>query len=110
MNGFLHCDIFNCSERFGLQRPPHRTARKPYVNEKCNNISLVPLLLAKVIAPNSTNLSDVIKAHRDDINKVIDAMWEDLQRCELLQFSKCIDPKNPKTRQSIDINLSLIHI
>lgn len=104
MSGFLHCDIFNCSERFGLQRPPHRTARKPYVNEKCNNISLVPLLLAKVIAPNSTNLSDVIKAHRDDINKVIDAMWEDLQRYELLQFSKCIDPKHPKTRQSIDIN------
>jgi len=102
MSGFLHCDIFNCSERFGLQRPPHRTARKPYVNEQCNNISLIPLLLAKVIDPNSTNLLDVIRTHRDDINKVIDAMWEDLQRCKLLQYSKCI--KNSSTRKSIDIN------
>ena len=63
-NTHLHCDIFNCSERFGLQRPPHRNARIPLVNDSCNNISLIPLLLAKIIAPDSSNLLDIIKQYR----------------------------------------------
>lgn len=104
MRGFLHCDIFNCSERFGLQRPPHRTARIPSLpdNNIEKHISLIPLLLAKVIDPDSLNLIDVIKKNRDDINTVIEAMWEDLKRCELLQYSKYI--KNSSTRKSLDIN------
>lgn len=90
MDNHLQSDIFNCSERFGLQRPPHRTARKPYVNDKCNNISLVPLLLAKLIDPQSNNLLDVIRTHRDDINKMVDAMWKDLIDNGLLQYSEAI--------------------
>ena len=90
LDSYLHCDIFNCSERFGLQRPPHRTARKPFVNDKCNNISLIPLLLAKVIAPQSNDLIEVVKSYRDAINKVVDAMWTDLIDCQLLQFSEKI--------------------
>ena len=102
IDSLLHCDIFNCSERFGLQRPPHRTARKPFVNEKCNNISLIPLLLAKVINPNSGNLLDVIRSHRDDINKIIDAMWKDLtETTELLRYS---DKIKDSKRKSININ------
>lgn len=102
LDSHLHCDIFNCSERFGLQRPPHRTARKPFVNDKCNNISLIPLLLAKVISPQSKNLLDVIKANRDEINKVIDALWEDLTNTsKLLQFS---DKIKSNKRHSLKIN------
>ena len=100
MGNHLQSDIFNCSERFGLQRPPHRTARKPYLNDKCNNASLIPYLLAKVISPDSNNLLDVIKENRDDINKIVDAMWKDLIDSNLLQFSECI--KNKATRNKCD--------
>ena len=102
MDSYIYCDIFNCSERFGLQRPPHRTVRMPILNDNCNNISLVPLLLAKVISPQSENLDDVIKSHRDDINEVIRAMWQDLKNSELLQFSERI---KPAIKNSIDINI-----
>ncbi len=101
IDNYLHCDIFNCSYRFGLQRPPHRTARKPLVNEKCNNISLIPLLLAKVIAPQSNNLLDVIKKNREEINKVIDAMWKDLIDSKLLQYS---DKIKDSKRNSLNKN------
>ena len=102
LDSLLHCDIFNCSERFGLQRPPHRTARKPYLNERCNNFSLIPLLLAKVIEPNSSNLLDVIKSNRDEINTIIDALWHDLtETTELLQFSEKI---RDSKRKSINRN------
>lgn len=97
----LQCDIFNCSERFGLQRPPHRTARKPILNDKCSNISLIPLLLAKVIDPQSDNLIDVIKSHRDSINLVIEAMWKDLFDFELLQYSEYIKKKRSSIKGDI---------
>lgn len=99
LDSHLHCDIFNCSERFGLQRPPHRTARKPFVNEKCDyiNIPLIPLLLAKVIDPQSDNLRDVIRNNRDIINKVIDALWKDLtETSKLLQYSDKIESKSKR--------------
>ncbi len=103
LKSHLHCDIFNCSERFGLQRPPHRTARKPFLpdNNIDKHVSLVPLLLAKIISPQSDNLVAVIKSHRDEINCVIDAMWKDLFDSELLQYSDKI--KNSK-RNSLNIN------
>ena len=103
LESHLHCDIFNCSERFGLQRPPHRTARKPFLpdNNTDKHVSLVPLLLAKVIEPQSDNLIAVIKSHRDEINRVIDAMWEDLFNSELLQYS---DKIKKSKRNSLNIN------
>lgn len=107
LDSHLHCDIFNCSERFGLQRPPHRTARKPYVNDKCNNISLVPLLLAKVIEPQCNNLLDVIKTHRVEINIIIDAMWEDLTiTTELLKYSDKIKDSKRKSLKKDDFSIS----
>ena len=103
LKSHLHCDIFNCSERFGLQRPPHRTARKPFLPDTNidKHVSLVPLLLAKVINPQSDNLIAVIKSHRDEINRVIDAMWKDLFDSELLQYS---DKIKKSKRNSLNIN------
>ena len=99
LDNYLHCDIFNCSERFGLQRPPHRTARKPILNDKCTNISLVPLLLAKVISPQSDDLLDVVKKNRSEINSVIEAMWKDLFDSHLLQYSECIKSNRNSKKQ-----------
>lgn len=104
MEGFSNSDIFNCSERFGFKRPPHRTARKPYLNDDCSNASLIPYLLAKIIEPNATNLLPVIRDNRESINGVIDALWNDLtETSKLLQFSSKI--KQAK-RKKTDGNIS----
>lgn len=93
-------DIFNCTERFGLKRPPHRPVHKPILLKDCKNARLIHRLVAKLIAPNSSDLTSVIKQNRDDINKVMEALWKDLRDNKLINPSRRI-----KTNaKSININ------
>lgn len=84
-------DIHNCTERFGLKHMPRRTSQKPSLEDnRCINPSIIFYLLAKVIAPDSDNLIDVIKKNREDFNKIADLMWENLYSCGLLQYSESL--------------------
>lgn len=103
-------DIFNCTRRFGLKHMPHRTALKPFLKDKhCKNPSIIFYLLAKVVAPNSDNLIEVIKKNRDNFNKIADLMWNDLCNYGLLQYSEYLkkngqwskDKDNKKDTESI---------
>ena len=83
-------DIFNSTQRFGLKHMPHRTALKPFLKDKhCKNPSIIFYLLAKVIAPDSDNLVEVIKKNREKFNKIAILMWKSLtEECQLLQYSE----------------------
>lgn len=54
-----------------------RPVTKPTVNEKNNNTAVITLLAA-IIANDNSKLGDVARLHKVAIEKVIDALWEDL--------------------------------
>ena len=54
-----------------------RPVTKPAVNEKNNNTAVITLLAA-IIANSNSRLGDVARLHKVAIEKVIDALWEDL--------------------------------
>ena len=54
-----------------------RPVTKPTVNDKNNNTAVITLLAA-IIANDNSKLGDVARLHKVAIEKVIDALWEDL--------------------------------
>lgn len=84
-------DIFAC-QRFGTSKPPRRSVFKPTiesVDKPDSRYALCLLLLGKLIEPsaNADRLRTVIFNHKDDINTVVNAMWETLKDFKLLQPS-----------------------
>lgn len=71
-------DIFQCV-RFATQKERRRSVRKPQIKDKQANQSRIIRMLAKLVA-DSKNLEvrDAIRGYKEAIQKVIDAMWQDL--------------------------------
>jgi superfamily II DNA/RNA helicase len=95
LESHLDSDIFNCSNRFGLKKPSRRVARLPLVNKAEGKLPIIHILLAKMMGADSSNIRDTLKQHKDDINKVIEAMWHSLvEETQLLQYSSRINSRN----------------
>lgn len=83
-------DIIAC-QRFGTTKPSRRPIHKPYIENDDKPASSYPnsiLFLAKLIDPDSDNLRETAFNHREDINKVLEAMWQNLENdARLIQQS-----------------------
>lgn len=96
LDNHLDSDIFNCGNRFGLKKPSRRTARKPVVRDANGTLPIIHILLAKMLGANESNVRDILRSNKDQINAVINGMWEQLINCGLLQYSTHI--KKDKNR------------
>jgi len=74
-------DIFAC-ERFATEKPRRRPVTKPKMEkDKLTQSRVVRYLCALVVRDDSSlKLKDVYKIHFDILSKVVDALWEDLNR------------------------------
>lgn len=91
---YNNLDIFAC-QRFGTSKPARRSVFKPTIetndNKPASAYILPLLLLGKLINPlaKSEELRTVVYNNKDDINKVINAMWRTLtEELSLLQPSE----------------------
>lgn len=97
-SGIENIDIFKL-ERFASKKEPRRTAHQIKVNDKKSDIKQRHILyLAALIDPNSKDLQETAFSHRDDIDKVLKAMWEQLIKIQLISPSQ----KCPETTWLID--------
>ena len=95
LDNHLDSDIFNCGGRFGLKKPSRRVARLPLVYKAEGKLPIVHILLAKMLGADSSNMRDVLKRNKDEINIVIEAMWNSLvNETHLLQYSSRISSKD----------------
>ena len=73
-------DIKNCCKRFGTTKPPRRPVHEPVItDDKQGRYLSTIVLLATLIDPSSPNINDTIYDHKDDINPVLKAFWDDLR-------------------------------
>ena len=73
-------DITAC-QRFGTTKPRRRPIHKPSIENDDKPASAYPnsvIFLAKLIEPDSNSLREIAFRHREDINKVLGAMWRNL--------------------------------
>ena len=71
-------DIFKCV-RFATQKDRRRPIRKPEIREKSPNLSRVIRLLAQLLSEEKNiKISDAIKGYKEQIQSVIDTMWDAL--------------------------------
>ncbi len=71
-------DIFK-TVRFATQKERRRPVHKPMVKEKTANRSRIIRLIAKLIANDKhITIQNAINAYKDDIQSVIDCMWNEL--------------------------------
>lgn len=92
-NGDDCLDIKNCCTRFGTTKPPRRPVHEPYigVDKQSRYLSSI-VLLATLIDPESKNINDTIYDNRDELNKVLEAFWNDLTKTSsLIQESQYFD-------------------
>lgn len=82
-------DIFSC-QRYGTKKPSRRPTKEPHISDDSKGtISAVAGLIGNLIPnPNNKSLIDIVFEYREDINKVLKALWTDLTRLELLQISQ----------------------
>ncbi len=87
-------DIFSC-QRYGTKKPSRRPTKEPHISDDPKSkgtISAVAGLIGNLIPnPNNKPLSDIVFEYREDINKVLRALWIDLTTSELLQISQRYD-------------------
>ncbi len=88
-------DIFQCV-RFATQKERRRPIHKPVIRDKGGNRSRIIRLIAKLIANDKhITLTDAINAYRQDIQDVIDCLWNELTlKYELLVHSTHYDEEN----------------
>ncbi len=67
--------IFGC-ERFQTEKQGRRPANKPHIDSKNGIYSIVVRLLAELY--NEEDNTESIKHHKDELIKVVDALWTDL--------------------------------
>lgn len=80
-NGDFKLDITAC-QRFGTTKPPRRPIHRPHIEDDDKPASVYAnsiLFLAKLIDPDSVNLRETAYNNREDINKVLQAMWKNLK-------------------------------
>lgn len=75
-------DIMAC-QRFGTQKQRRRSVKKPQINKdrQSPRYSNIILLLAQIISPDtadSATLRNVVYQNQAELNKVLDAFWNDL--------------------------------
>ncbi len=64
--------------RFATQKERSRKpAKQPKVNDNGNNSAIITLL-ATLISPNSDNINEVARVNKVYINKVTEALWDDM--------------------------------
>ncbi len=82
-------DINDC-QRFGTTKPRRRPVHKPNEEEqKDGEYSRFVKFLAKLIDDKNENLQEIAKNNREDINAVLEAMWQNLtENTRLLQLSE----------------------
>lgn len=98
--GHPDSDIHNCYKRFGTKKPPRRTARKPLVMDEMGpSLAISHLLLAKLIAPNAHDYKSIVKRNKNEINCVINKMWEQVEDIGLLSPSRSIAKKYTPGRE-----------
>lgn len=104
-------DIFECV-RFATQKERRRPVHKPVIKDKGGNRSRIIRLIAKLIA-NEKHLSitDTISSYRDDIQKVIDCMWNELTlKYELLEHSTHYDDEARRHVKDKDEIIDDVHL
>lgn len=76
-NNYSNIDIKKL-RRFATRNENRRKpAKKHQVNDNGNNVNVI-ILLAALIANDEVDLGIVARKHKAEINKVMDALWEDL--------------------------------
>lgn len=92
MNDTDSVDIFQCV-RFATQKESRRPAHKPMVKDKGDNRSRVIRLIGRLIANDkSLSLNNAISSYKDDIQAVINCMWDELTlKYKLLEHSTHYD-------------------
>lgn len=85
-------DIFQ-TVRFATQKEYRRPVHKPVIKEKTANRSRIIRLIAKLIANDKhINIANAISSYKDDIQNVIDCMWNELTlKYNLLEHSTHYD-------------------
>ena len=85
-------DIFACV-RFATQKERRRSVHKPVIKDKGGNRSRIIRLIAQLVANDKhLSLTNAINSYRDDIQAVIDCMWNELDlKYKLLEHSTHYD-------------------
>lgn len=98
MDGHTQQDIFTCSKRYGTTKPVRRPVKKPSLDSQ-GEYHIVVCLLAKLIAPDTDNLSSIIVDNRKELEGIIDDLWmaltsadpDDGNNNKLLQWGRRLD-------------------
>ena len=74
----INLDIMMC-QRFGTEKSHRRPVNKPQIpDKKQGGYTTVAYLLANLIQEGAPSLNDVIFDNREQINPILNALWEDL--------------------------------
>ena len=99
--GYLNIDI-KALRRFSTYKESvRRSVKKHKVNDNKNNANVITLLAALIRKDSNSKLADVALQHRDSIDAVMDALWEDL-----LNTTKIIEAEPNTNNEQGYLNLT----
>jgi len=104
-------DIFQCV-RFATQKERRRPVHKPEIKEKGSNRSRIIRLLAQLVANDKhISITDAISGYREEIQNVIDCMWNELTlKYELLEHSTHYDDDMKQHVKDNDEIIDEVHL